>query len=199
MSLPAAMGLGCLLPGCSQTPVAEFRPPSISSSSAASRALEAYDTNGDGALDDAELEASPALASVKAKYDTNGDGKISKDELVARFDTLFSRGAVLTNLSGTVVNGRSPVAGATVRFVPEEFLGDGIYPAVGETDVGGRIMPSLEGDDLPADVQESPFIQVGLYRVEVSAGGSTFTLGHEVDPTDRQGITPTFDLQSAGS
>lgn len=177
---------------------AEFSAPSVSSSKAVSGVMTAYDSNGDGALDEAELRGFPAVVKSFAAYDADGDGRISADELAARLDTLFANGAVLTNVTCTVTHGRRPVPGAAVRFHPEDFLSDKLQPASGVTNAAGQATLAIADEELPTSMQGQSVIQVGVYRVEIESDGNTATFGHIVDPVDRNGLNPTFDLAAAG-
>jgi len=161
--------------------------------------LAAYDADDSGVIDAAELAASPALGDFLSAYDSDGDGGISQAELVARFDALFLRGAEVISLSCTVTDDRRPVADATVKFIPEKFLGDALLPASGVTDAQGVARMAVDKSQLPEDMQGQPLMQVGIYRVEVETGKGTAVFGHEVDITTRGGMSPAFDLKSASN
>jgi hypothetical protein len=97
-------------------------------------------------------------------------------------------------VQGQVLLDGKPLAGATVRFVPEKFLGDGFKPAEGVCDERGLAELRTEGGRLPG-------VACGFYRVEVCKPGggkeslparynAASTLGHEVAPdTERGNIT----------
>ena len=53
--------------------------PSVQPAAAASAAIQAYDTNGDGRLDETELIKCPSLRSVLARWDADGDKALSED------------------------------------------------------------------------------------------------------------------------
>lgn len=159
--------------------------------------METYDANGDGLLSPDELKPCPALLANLSKYDGDGDGRISRDELVGRFDKLFVRGADLTSITCTVTDGRRPVAGAKLKFIPEAFLGDKVAPADGVTDSSGAATMAMSDSDLPDEMKGKPVAQVGIYRVEVDSGQGAKVFGHEVDFAARGGVSPTFDLREA--
>ena len=55
--------------------------------------------------------------------------------------------------------------------------------------------------DRPGDQQDLELMQVGLYRVEVAGPGISLPakpLGVVIDPTDRSGASPAFDLAKDG-
>jgi hypothetical protein len=183
--------------GCQNAAYEGFQPPSISSSTAAGEALESYDTNGDGSLDNTELSECPAILANLSNYDTDGNEAVSRDELAARFNMLFSDGATFTNVACTIKKSGRPVAGAKVKFVPEAFLGDGILPSEGVSDRSGRAIIAVADEHVPKEFLDRNVMQVAIYRVEVDAGGKIALFGHEVDFASREGANPTFDLDDA--
>ncbi len=189
--------------GCSRGP-ARVLPPKMSPGAAASAAMKKYDTSGDGFLDAKELEKAPSLRSALKQIDTNGDGKISADEIAARI-TKWQEGFGLTTLRARVSLDGQPLEGATVTFLPEEFLGSDIQKAIGNTAKSGSAGMSIEHPPTPG----MRGVQPGLYRVEISKmvdGKETIpakyntqtTLGVEVaqdSATISQG-TAVFELKS---
>ena len=189
--------------GCSRGP-SRVMPPKISPSGAASAAMQKYDTNKDGFLDAKELEKAPALQSALKEIDTNSDGKISADEIAARITSWQDSKLGMTTLLTRISLDGQALEGATVTFVPEEFLGNDIQKAVGTTGKNGTTMMSIEHPQTPG----LRGVQPGLYRVEVSkmVGGkesipakynTATTLGVEVaqgSPAMNAGVK--FDLKS---
>lgn len=186
-----------LLHGCSSRGHGDFLVHSVSSSAAARRAFELYDSNTDGQLSGEELKACAPLGDMLATYDADGDGSISRDELVARLDQLFVRGATLTTVSCSVVDGNRPVQGAKVDFQPAEFLDDVLESASGVTDSSGSAIIAMIGTGVPDELAGRPIMRIGLYRVTVEHGDRSAAFGHEVNNISRTGVNPTFDLQSA--
>lgn len=129
------------------------------------RAMEEYDTNGDGILADEELDASPPLKSAINQIDTDKDGKISEQELLARLDQWDERRTAVITTSVTVLSQGRPLAGATVTFDPEPFLGESFVQATGETDQYGQVSPSVADKERFGGFGGIP---PGLYRVRVS-------------------------------
>ena len=160
-----------LIAGCTSQP-SRVVPPSISPQQAAQTAMAEYDTNGDGVLDSAELEKSPALKSALKDIDKDGDGKISSDEIAKRIEQWQASRIGLMPFSCRVTLDGKPLAEATVTLVPEKFLGSNVQPATGVTGEQGMAMLSVAKDKL-ADPKLSG-VHVGLYRIEVSKqqGGS---------------------------
>ncbi len=93
----------------------------------------------------------------------------------------------LVSVYGTVNMDGKPVADATVRLVPEKFMGPAVQGAEAKTNAGGMFQPQTEGMDVPG-------VRCAVYRVEISAknasGQETIpakfnretTLGIEVGP-----------------
>src|SRR3954469_13676149 len=104
--------------GCSR--VKEYRVDPVAASKAA---MEQYDKNGDGLLDQTELKACPALLRELRAYDESKDKKLSADEIGVQIGEMYARGFGLTTLSCSVLLDGSPLSGAKVQFIPESFLG----------------------------------------------------------------------------
>lgn len=190
-ALSLLAGCALLLPaGCTERRVT---PPPVSPEEAAKQALAEYDKNGDGGIDAAEAERCPALRSSFRALDKNGDGKLSAQEIADRIASYREQQVGLVLVPCEVTLDGKPLAGATVTFVPEKFLGDGFKRASGVTDDRGAAQLRTEGADVPG-------VACGFYRVEVSkpAGGqetvparynAKTVLGREVAP-DTQGVLP---------
>ncbi len=168
--------------GCGRS----VRPMEIASNAGA-QAVAKYDANHDGALDYDELAKAPGLQAAVAKIKklTKGhrereapseselrSAKITAEEIDARIQEWKARGTGRVNVVCRVVRveggGTEPIAGAEVKFVPEDFLGPGLTTGTGTTDANGFAtisQPSRGGSD-PARGM-SP----GFYRVEITKEG----------------------------
>lgn len=147
-----------LLSGCSGD---RFPIPSYSPDQAAKLALAEYDQNGDGYLDANELERCPALKKHLEYLDANGDGRLNAEEIAARLSMYAQSGVALKTTRCQVYLDGKPLAGATITYVPEKFMGSSIRPAWGVSDAGGSAILSMDGEKLPG-------VQPGFYRVQVS-------------------------------
>jgi hypothetical protein len=189
------------LSGCGPKVV---RPPSIPSG-AGERAIAKYDANKDGSLDYQELAKAPGLRAavpmikkmVKPRHPAPDasqlqTAKISAADIDARIDEWKKRGTGRIKIMCLVKRKGSsePVAGAEVKFVPEDFLGNELPSGAGTTDAKGyaNIVPSSGKD---ASLGMCP----GFYRVEITKGGeipakynTTTELGQEV-AVDALGVT----------
>lgn len=150
--------------GCSRRP-SRVHPPGIDASAAGRLAIEQYDTDGDGLIGGAELDKAPSLKAAMKNLDTNTDKKVSAEEITARIQKWQDEKVGKMSLSCTVTYGGRPLEGATVRFVPEKFLGDEIQTAEGKTEATGFADLSVPPDPNEPNIRG---VQCGLFRVEIS-------------------------------
>jgi len=144
------------------------RPPDVDANDAAQAAMEQFDRDADGKLSEAELAASPPLAAAREGYDTNGDGALQAEEIAAGIQSWQQTGVGVRTVPFTVrLNGR-PLAGATVRLVPADFLGDAVKGATGETSPSGSGQFNMAPEDRPKNAPNMPLMQPGLYHVEIT-------------------------------
>lgn len=145
-------------------------PPGIDAVAAGKLAIQQYDTNGDGQIGGPELDEAPALKASIKNLDANGDKQISGEEITARIEDWQTGRVGKMGLLVLVTRGGRPLEGATVKFVPEKFLGDEIQPAEGVTDELGYADLSVAVD--PSDPTDVRGVQCGLYRVEITKQGA---------------------------
>jgi hypothetical protein len=186
-----------LLAGCgsqrpARVPIPDWDPPGF-----ADAILPKLDTNGDGLIDQRELNTAPGLAAGARRIDSDRDGKLSRDELAARFAKYRDRQLGLTSKEFRVTHNGRPLVGAEVRLVPEFFLNDVIEPATGTTIGQGIVRPSVAG-------QPMALLAPGYYRVEVTSPSgklapmfnSATNLGVEVSPfSDEAAASDTAEIQ----
>jgi hypothetical protein len=116
---------------------------------------------------------------------------------------MFQRMSKLTTLNCSVYLDGSPLAGATVKFVPEKFLGEEIQTAEGITDQSGTASLSIPTEDLPKELRRVPAMRAGIYRVEITHPtkkippkyNTETELGFDFHATDHI-QPPTFNLAS---
>jgi hypothetical protein len=184
--------------GCShrQAPVARA---AVNPAAAAAAAMEQYDTNHDGKISGAELDACPSIKSALDKIDTTGEGTVTAEKLTARIQA-WQKGVARIGVICTVLRNGEPLAHAEVKFVPEKFLGSSYPTGSGKTeDSGGAdiTVPATEKDNRPG-------MAPGFYRVEITKAGDNIpaqyntatTLGQEIaldNKAMRNGIK--FDLK----
>lgn len=151
--------------------------PEVSSAAA----IEQYDKNGDSLLDESELKACPALAGALRAYDESKDKKLSREEIAAQIKDMYERGSGLVSLDCTVTLDGAPLSGATVRFIPEKFLGDEIKAAEGVTNSGGYASMAIAPEELPKELRRHSFLRVGIYRVEITHPGKRIPAKYNTD------------------
>ena len=172
--------------------------PDLPDASAASKAMELYDTNHDGFLDAQELEKSPGLKAAIKQVDTNNDGKISEQEIAERIKSWADSHLGRIQVVCRVTHNGQPLADAKVVFTPETFLGGKIQPGTGTTSQTGFANISCPSAD-PSVKGLSP----GFYRVEITKDGEPIPAKYNTETTlgaeaagGREGNSGlTFDLQ----
>jgi len=173
---------------------------------ASAAAMQQYDKNSDAFLDETELRACPALLRELRAYDESKDGKLSAAEIGAQINEMYGRGGGMTSLDCTVNLDGSPLAGATVKFIPESFLGPEIHAAQGVTNGSGIASLSLPPEELPKQLRRQSMMRVGIYRVEVTHPtkkipekyNTNTELGFEFHRTNHI-QPPVFNLLTKGS
>jgi hypothetical protein len=194
------LAMAATLGGCSHVPPRPARP-SLDPASAPRAAMDQYDVNHDGKIDSNELKQCPALTQAMDLMDANHDGVLTLDEITARMRQWEDSPAVVLSGSTQVFLDGQPLAGATVTYEPEKFMGPAYQTTSGVTDSAG--FADIRGQD-----SKYPGLYLGLYRVRISKveGGreslpsryNTETiLAKEVAPdVPRQRRLLRFDLQS---
>ena len=151
--------------GCSGRP-ARVHPPTYNAQAGA-EAIAAYDANGDGAIADEEFDSVGALRAALKQIDTDGDGRVTAAEIDARVQAWQStKVAEMPVLCEVTIDGK-PLAGAQVTFEPEPFLGDILKPAGGTTEANGNASISLADEHL-ADPRY-PGVACGWYKIRVTS------------------------------
>jgi len=193
----AALGI---MAGCSSGPPA-LRAPYLDPDSAAEDAIELYDKDGDELLSLAELEACPGILASISAYDKNGDQQVSAEEISQRLQRFVDSKVAVGRLIVSVLLDQSPLEGATVRFIPENYLGDEIKPAEGQTNGSGTAAMGVAKEELPESQKELVGVHFGTYRVEITHPSVSIpakyntetTLGFEPAPAS---IRAKFELSS---
>ncbi len=171
-------------------------PPQIDAEQAATAALKQLDSSNDGRLSAEELAGCPALKDAFSRYDTDGDQHIAKDELLQRLQRVLDTEVGLMEVNCEVHLSGLPLPGASVKFVPESFLGSAVQPSEGVTDASGTASMRLPG---AADSG----MQLGIYKVEITHPShqlparynTATTLGIDVAPDVRGGNRAAFALK----
>jgi hypothetical protein len=158
-----------LYAGCDRAPPPVPTAP-ISPSGAAAKAMELFDTNKDGKISGAELDKAPGLKASLTILGTNKDQGVTADQIKARAQKWLDSKAARMRFTVVVLRNGQPLAGATVKLVPEKFLADyltetpqGITSDSGSALISLPIIPGPNG----APSGMSP----GIYRVEITKDG----------------------------
>jgi hypothetical protein len=93
---------------------------------------------------------------------------LSQKEIAEEVDWMYQRNSGLTSLNCSVTLDGGPLAGATVKFIPEKFLGDEIKTAEGVTNGAGVAALSIPIEELPKELRRTAALRVGIYRVEIT-------------------------------
>lgn len=159
--------LSLAIAGCSGGPD-RFDAPDVDLSSAASQAIELYDTNGDGVLDEKELSKCPGLLLKRASYDADGNGSLAEAEIEQGLVRLLGKGTGGTQLNCLVLYKGQPLSGATVVLEPEPYLGEEVQTATGTTDGAGTTQLAIPGEYLPKHLQRLKAVHYGTFKVRVT-------------------------------
>jgi len=136
-------------------------PPKINAAAAASRAMAMYDANKDGKMSDNEFDQCSAL-KVIAK-----NGVVTPDLIESQCQKWTASGIGRVPGSIRILRNGQPLLGASVKLVPEKFLGNDFKPTAGVTETGGVVAVSV-ATTYPG---EPKGVSVGFYRIEVTKEG----------------------------
>jgi hypothetical protein len=181
--------LWVLVAGCSSGPE-RVKPPRIDPSSAAAQAMELYDKDDDGKLNQTELSSCPGVLIGIDHYDTNRDKMIDREEFTTRLSQLLKNRTGATQLACIVSYQGKPLVGATVVLEPEAYLGNDIQPAEGVTTKAGIADVGMPPGKAPAALQATKLIQYGTFKVRITHPtinlpakyNTETTLGYETIP-----------------
>jgi len=166
MSVTLAALATVAVAACSKTPSRVY-PPGINPN-AGDDAIKQYDANGDGKIAGEELDKAAGLKGALKNLDTNGDGAVTADEIYARIKAWEESKLGRSSQQVTVSHNGQALGGATVKMIPEKFLGNEVQPASGVTDEHGVAMLNIPPE---ADPEGIGGMQVGLYRIEITKPG----------------------------
>jgi hypothetical protein len=167
---PYRSGIGSLLlliSGCSGGPDA-VDAPHVDSADAAANAIELYDANKDETLSAEELTKCPAMQRKLAAYDADGNGSVEQAEIEKHLAELFKHGTGATPLSCRLRFKGRPLGGAEVVFEPEPFLGSEVQAARGTTSGSGAADMGIPPEFLPSHLQKVKAVHYGVFKVRVT-------------------------------
>ena len=111
-----------------------------------------------------ELQASPPLMDLLQNLKAQPSGHpdtLTEADIAGRLEEWVKSSTTLLPAIPTVWLDGRPLAGATVTFEPEPFLGPSYRSHKGETNGAGIAR-------LDPDLQDFPGVHVGLYRIRIS-------------------------------
>jgi len=148
------------------------------------------------------LNKCPGLKCALAQVNTSGGDNVDAEMIAARIKEWQRTRLGRMSLGCTVLRNGKPLEGATVKFVPEKFLGPNMKVATGKTNGDGVARPSIALDrnnvrDLPGVPRDSTVSEITKDGETIPAKyNSETTLGQEV-ALDAVGIQEgiRFDLK----
>jgi hypothetical protein len=145
----------------------------MNASAAAAEAMKMYDADGDGKISGDEFNRCPALKAI-AK-----DGEVTAD-MISALVAQWQNGAAGRVGAGAIIrNNGKPLVGASVKFVPEKFLGGNVQTATGTTDSKGACAVTVP----VAAAGEPKGLFLGFYRVEVTKDGESIPAKYNTETT----------------
>ncbi|HWY85158.1 MAG TPA: hypothetical protein VNX28_00460 [Gemmataceae bacterium] len=150
----AGLGTGC--GGPARVPAPVYDPEGM-----ARAAMVDYDKNGDGKLDAAELEACPALKNALLHIGERKRAYLTEEEIADRLRQFQESKVGLSSIRCRVFRDGVGLAGVTVTFVPEGFMGGAIKPGSGISDKNGNVALKMDGETVDG-------LGLGFYRAEAS-------------------------------
>ena len=162
--LPLAVLASCF--GCSGGPSA-LSVPGYNPSGSAQKAMELYDKDENGVIDEEELKSAPGLRASMATVDTNNDGKVSEEEIKNRLLAWDKAQIGLMMFSCDVRLNGKPLSDATITLDPDGFLEGILQSAVGTTSLAGSARPKIPKENRPTP-DSPPGLQAGIYKVRIS-------------------------------
>ena len=153
--------------GCLKQPK-NLTPPPLDPVAASESALELFDADGNGIIDQTELLKSPGLKAAVRTTDLDNDGGLSAEEIQKRLQVFVDSNTSIRNFQiGILCNGEE-LRGLEVKAIPEPFLSDYIEAASDFTNSAGVASPSIEFSDPAIASQGYAGLRLGMYRVEVT-------------------------------
>jgi hypothetical protein len=156
-----------LLFGCSRTPD-RFEAPDVDIASAAVKAIEQYDVDGNKSLSTDELAKCPGILSKITLYDQNANKAIEQEEIAARLADLLKYGTGGTALTARVSLNGKPLRGAAVVLEPEPYLGAEVQTAEGTTNGAGSAALGIPPEYVPEHLRRKKMVHIGTFKVRIT-------------------------------
>jgi hypothetical protein len=159
--------------GCTGRP-SRISPPKVKPAQAAADAMAMYDTNKDGKISGDEFAQCTSLKAIAQ------NGEVTQDRIAAVVAGWQQSRIGRLSISVCLRHNNSPLGNATVKLVPEKFMGTDILTITAKTDAAnGAIALSVptKGPEEPQGV--SP----GFYRLEVTKDGDNIPAKYNTETT----------------
>lgn len=177
------ISVGCSKGAARRLPQAKF------DSAAGAKALEMYDTNKDGKISGEELDKCSALKSAISRLDPSGKNEVTAEAITAEIQKWIDSKCARKGFKCLVKRNGQPLADATVKLIPEKFLGPAVEAGTGKTDKNGQT--SICVPTPPAGMGP------GFYRVVVTKEGMTIPDKYSTEAATILGIEISRDFPSA--
>lgn len=151
--------------GCGPARPKRIEPPPLDPDAVVAALMARADADGDGVVKRGEFGRVGALAKAAQDFDEDHDGAISAAELRQWLEQVRASRIAITSFAGEVRHLKRPLANATVKLVPEDFMGPGMQAAAGVTDESGRFSATIPDAKYPG-------VNCGFYRVEITGQGN---------------------------
>lgn len=154
----------CTVAGCSTRP-ARVPAPRINPAGIVDSVFEKADADRDGRLRAVEQQTVPSIAMAAGTLDADRDGGVTREELASWLEAVRDSRVAVTSLEVVLTQRGRPLVAATVRLVPESFMGAEVKAAEGTTDASGVAAVAIPDATYPG-------VNCGLYRVEITGTGN---------------------------
>lgn len=128
--------------------------------------FQALDKNSDGSIQGEELAGCPGLAASLGGWDTDGNKGISTTEAQQRFERWKAMRVGAINASTMLKLNGTPLRGAKVEWVPENWMGSGFPTATSTTDTSGRAIATVASGST-SDASLGDGLPPGFYRLVI--------------------------------
>ena len=171
------------LGGCGQQAALSVK--TLSPKVSAQKALDMYDANQDGALD--QTECSAGLRALFPTSDEDQNGKLSLEEIQERLQFHDDQKVGLITATANLTSSSTSVEGLLVKLVPDPVF-TGLPSAKGSADKNGFVVFQSDGESIPG-------VCPGVYSIVIIESGEERNLntGIEIGQTANRG-TPEINI-----
>jgi hypothetical protein len=140
------------------------------------KAMDLFDVNKDGKISGTELDKAPGLKAALTILGAGKDKAVTQEQIKNRIqkwkDSIIGRMTV----NCTVTRNGNPLEGATIKFVPEQFLADDFKGKDGALLIGigktnGMGSTTITWPTTPGPNGDPSGIGPGIYKIEVTKDG----------------------------